>query len=132
MATQTSDETVDVGRTAPTILRGRARASIGRLCATDCVGVAPTWRDNSSRVARIEPPPGYVTTMFVALALAMSVGSANATPAFPALPVDHVDTTYPQQTGRTIFVGPGGDLQTALNEAQLGDTIILDSRGTYT
>ena len=70
--------------------------------------------------------------MLVALVTAMSVVPATATPATPALPIGSVDTTYPDQTGETIFVGVGGDLQSALNGAQLGDTIILDPSAIYT
>lgn len=41
-------------------------------------------------------------------------------------------TTYSPPTGQTITVPAGGNLQTALNNAQLGDTIVLQAGATYT
>jgi hypothetical protein len=49
----------------------------------------------------------------------------------PALPQVFVDTTYVAPTGATINVPAGGNLQTALNNAQPGDTITLDPTGVY-
>src|SRR5207344_2357793 len=58
--------------------------------------------------------------------------SARAAPAAAALPGTYVDTTYPGQAGGTIVVAGGGDLQGALDRAQLGDTIILEPGATFT
>jgi len=49
----------------------------------------------------------------------------------PALPQRYVDTTFPNQTGRTISVLANGDFQTAINQAVLGDTIVLQAGATY-
>jgi hypothetical protein len=57
---------------------------------------------------------------------------ATSAPAMPALPTSTVDTTYPTQTGVTLAVPVGGDLQAALNAAQLGDTILLAQGAVYT
>lgn len=50
----------------------------------------------------------------------------------PALPNAYVNTTYTQPTGRTINVPAGGNLQTAIDQAQRGDVITLQPGATYT
>src|SRR6266550_1982830 len=50
----------------------------------------------------------------------------------PAAPSRFVDTTYPTQSGTTINVPAGGNFQSALDQAQLGDTISLQAGATYT
>ena len=55
--------------------------------------------------------------------------SAAATP--PVAPLTF-DTTYAAPTGATINVSSGGDLQAALNSAQLGGTIVLEAGATFT
>lgn len=60
---------------------------------------------------------------------------AVSAPAFAAaLPIapKTFDTTYSPPSGSTIKVPAGGDLQAALNNAQLGDTIVLQAGATYT
>jgi len=52
--------------------------------------------------------------------------------ALAELPRVFVDTTGTAPTGRTIVVAAGGDLQAALDGAQLGDLIVLDAGATYT
>jgi hypothetical protein len=47
------------------------------------------------------------------------------------LPQAYVDTTYPQQNGNTVAVNAGGSLQAALNDAQPGDTIVLQAGATF-
>lgn len=47
------------------------------------------------------------------------------------LPRAYVDTTMPIQTGATINVGAGGNLQTAINNAVPGDTIVLAAGATF-
>jgi hypothetical protein len=63
-------------------------------------------------------------------------GVVTAAPAAPSLPQVYVDTAYPQQSGQTIVVNAGGELQTALNNAQPGDTIVIQAgaafRGPFT
>jgi hypothetical protein len=49
----------------------------------------------------------------------------------PAAPRMLVDTTSPTQTGKTIGVRAGGDLQAALNSAQLGDVIELEAGASW-
>src|SRR5262249_19983161 len=53
-------------------------------------------------------------------------------PAPAELPREYVDTARIQSTGRTIHVPAGGDLQSALNSARLGDLITLAAGATYT
>ncbi len=52
---------------------------------------------------------------------------------FPELPREQVDTTYSLPVGGTTWtVNDGDDLQTALNNAALGDVIILEAGATWT
>jgi hypothetical protein len=60
-------------------------------------------------------------TLFIPLMLLPSSGFAVD----PELPRVFLDTTYLTPTGKTIQVKDGGDFQTALNTAQLGDVIML-------
>src|SRR5262245_46390533 len=53
-------------------------------------------------------------------------------PALGELPREYVDTGPIQSTGRTIHVPAGGNLQSALNSARLGDLITLAAGATYT
>ena len=131
MAT-TPGRIADVRRTTPTITGRKARSSAGPPCPAAYLNTAPALREASLSGAKLVPIPWLVAPLLVALVTAMSVVPATATPATPALPIGSVDTTYPDQTGKTIFVGVGGDLQSALNGAQLGDTIILEPSAIYT
>jgi uncharacterized protein YjdB len=47
------------------------------------------------------------------------------------LPRVYLNFPYPAKTGQTITVGPGGNLQNALNSAQRGDEIVLTAGATY-
>ena len=58
----------------------------------------------------------------VLLAASMTTNAAT-TPALPKI----FDATYAAPTGHTISVNQGGDLQAALDQAQLGDTIVLQA-----
>jgi hypothetical protein len=50
----------------------------------------------------------------------------------PELPRAYLDTTYaPLTGGRTINVNAGGDLQEAINQAQPGDTLLLQAGATF-
>ncbi|MDX2031926.1 MAG: hypothetical protein SF339_14720 [Blastocatellia bacterium] len=60
---------------------------------------------------------------------APAVGVAGAAPELPRV---FIDTTYVAPTGKTIAVPAGGDFQSALNQAQLGDVITLQAGATYT
>jgi len=57
-----------------------------------------------------------------------SVAQAAASPTPPRT----FDSSYAPQTGATLTVGAGGDLQSALDKAQLGDTIVLQAGATFT
>jgi hypothetical protein len=72
----------------------------------------------------------WVTAMGFVL-LAYWPGSSEAAQ-LPTLPQIAVDTTYSPPSGNTITVNAGGNLQTALNNAQLGDTIVLQAGATFT
>jgi hypothetical protein len=50
----------------------------------------------------------------------------------PELPRIFLDTTFVPPTGNTINVPAGGNLQTAINNAQPGDTIVLQAGATFT
>jgi hypothetical protein len=52
-------------------------------------------------------------------------------PSLPELPRAYVDTTYSLPTGNTITVNSGGNFQTALNNAKLGDVIVLEAGATF-
>src|ERR1044071_5424910 len=47
------------------------------------------------------------------------------------LPRVYIDTTYVAPTGNTINVPSGGNLQSALNLARPGDTIVLQSGAIF-
>jgi len=48
-----------------------------------------------------------------------------------ALPSANVDVSMPRQIGRIISVLPRGDLQSAINSANCGDTIVLPAGSTF-
>ena len=50
----------------------------------------------------------------------------------PELPRVLLNTTYAAPVGNTITVNAGGNLQTAINNAQPGDTIVLQAGTTFT
>jgi hypothetical protein len=59
------------------------------------------------------------------------VGLAATLPTLPTAP-QTFDTSYVAPTGATLNVAAGGDLQAALTQAQLGDTIVLQAGATFT
>ncbi len=59
----------------------------------------------------------------------LAVSSPALTP--PTLPQVLLDTTYVPPAGNVITVNAGGDLQAALNAAQLGDTIVLQAGASF-
>ena len=63
-----------------------------------------------------------------AACVAHGVGLAATLPAAPQT----FDTSYAAPAGATLTVAAGGDLQAALNQAQLGDTIVLQAGATFT
>src|SRR6266480_3766393 len=50
----------------------------------------------------------------------------------PTLPQAFIDSTYSPPSGNTIVVNAGGNLQTAINNALPGDTIVLQAGATFT
>jgi len=60
------------------------------------------------------------------------VTSSSGSISLPTLPQVSVDTSMPTQTGQTITVNAGGNLQTAIDNAQPGDTIVLQAGATFT
>src|SRR6266513_1188334 len=50
----------------------------------------------------------------------------------PTLPQAFIDTTYSPPSGNTIVVNAGDNLQTAINSAVPGDTIVLQAGATFT
>jgi hypothetical protein len=63
-----------------------------------------------------------------ATAIAHQGAVAAALPAAPKT----FDTSYAAPGGKTLVVGAGGNLQAALDQAQLGDTIVLEAGATFT
>src|SRR2546423_990537 len=64
-------------------------------------------------------------------ALGVLLAGTSLAQNLPALPQTTVDTSYPLSSGVTTFVAAGGNLQTALNNAQPGDTILLEAGATF-
>jgi hypothetical protein len=50
----------------------------------------------------------------------------------PALPQVYLDTSMPIQAGSIITVNAGDNLQTAINNASCGDTIVIEATATFT
>jgi hypothetical protein len=67
--------------------------------------------------------PGFITGLF-----------SRAAVVAPELPRVYLNTslTFTPVTGQTIIVPAGGNFQTALNNANLGDEIVLTAGATYT
>lgn len=74
----------------------------------DCTGTGGTTRGNV--IVNISAPTGPIS--------------------FPAQP-QLLNFSYPQVTGKTWTVNSGGNLQTALNQAQRGDEIVLEAGATF-
>ena len=71
--------------------------------------------------------------LFDRTAIGMLNGVVEAqTPTEPELPRVYLDTTYPASAGAAINVARGGDLQSALNQAQPGDQIVLEAGAVFT
>jgi hypothetical protein len=70
-----------------------------------------------------EPLPALI-----AAGVVHAVGLAATLPTAPKT----FDTTYAAPTGATLNVAAGGDLQAAVDKAQLGDTIVLQAGATFT
>jgi PKD repeat protein len=66
-----------------------------------------------------------------ATAFLNSVAEAQAATE-PELPRVYLDTTYPASSGTVINVAAGSNLQTALNQAQPGDQVVLQAGAVFT
>ncbi len=72
-----------------------------------------------------------VARVWAALAVASILPVAAVAATLPS-PPQTFDSSYVAPTGARLNVPAGGSLQTALNQAQLGDTIVLQAGATYT
>lgn len=77
---------------------------------------------------RTTAPIIYVLGLVLLAATPLSLNAEQ----LPALPQAFIDTTYSPPSGATITVNAGGNLQAALNDAQLGDTIVLQAGAQFT
>jgi hypothetical protein len=82
---------------------------------------------NLSSAATVVRLIGRPLLALTAVCLAQGVALGAAPPIAPKT----FDTTYTAQTGATLNVGAGGDLQAALDKAQLGDTIVLQAGASW-
>lgn len=84
----------------------------------------------ASHFNRTRRPAALALRILGAIA-ACAITAPGFAAALPIAP-QTFDTTYSPPTGATINVPAGGDLQAALNNAKLGDTIVLQAGATYT
>src|ERR1700692_54451 len=77
------------------------------------------------------PFSGRLALQILAVATPCLTGGLSVAAAFPT-PPQSFDATYAAPTARMINVAAGGNFQTALDKAQLGDTIVLQAGATYT
>jgi hypothetical protein len=78
----------------------------------------------SRRLARLVAP---LLATLGAAAIAHEAAVAAALPAAPKT----FDSSYAAPSGKTLTVAAGGDLQAALDQAELGDTIVLEAGATF-
>ena len=78
----------------------------------------------SLRAARLA---ARLLAVFAAAAVAQEGALAAALPAAPKT----FDSSYATPSGKTLTVAAGGNLQAALDQAQLGDTIVLEAGATF-
>ncbi len=76
-------------------------------------------------------PRHFLTALLLFASLLAAQGLSRAA-TLPESPRVFIDTTYSAPSGNTITVNAGGNLQAALNNAQLGDTIVLQAGATFT
>ena len=82
---------------------------------------------------KIQSTKTAIACLFSMALLSLWPSLGSGTPALPALPQATIDTTYsPPTTGNTITVNAGGNFQTALNNANPGDVIVLQAGATFT
>src|SRR5215472_560697 len=72
----------------------------------------------------------FIARLCAAVAAASITPVAALAAALPA-PPQTFDSSYVAPTGRKLTVAAGGNLQAALNNAQPGDTIVLQAGATF-
>ena len=73
-----------------------------------------------------------IPSLFGIALLSLLPSLSNSAVQLPTLPQATIDTTYSPPNGNTITVNAGDNFQTALNNANLGDTIVLQAGATFT
>ena len=86
------------------------------------------FRWNTSTLCNDTRPLMRALAAVTAACLVNGAGVAATLPTAPKT----FDTTYVAPKGATLTVGAGGNLQAALDKAQLGDTIVLQAGATFT
>ena len=85
----------------------------------------------SSMLSVSRRPARLAARLLAALAAAGITYDVAAAATLPTAP-QTFDTTYAAPSGKTLTVAAGGNLQTALDQAELGDTIVLEAGATFT
>ena len=83
-----------------------------------------------SMLSAFRAPQSPVARLWIALAAASITPAAALGAALPA-PPQTFDSSYVAPRGAILNVAAGGSLQSALDKAQLGDTIVLQAGATY-
>jgi uncharacterized protein YjdB len=136
-----SSSSISVGQSA------QATATARDASGAVITGQAVTWSISSGQAVATISSGGVVTGVSAGTAsiravvggvagnASISVTSSAPTtpsPAGPAqLPQATVDVSLPAQTGKTITVNAGDDLQQAINSAQPGDVVVLQAGATF-
>src|SRR5262245_44705360 len=99
------------------------------------------WRFGALAHSQVEVVHPAISGRFAHSARPVSTLPPNglAAPSSPALgagdpqaPLVYLNTDYVAPTGRTIAVSGGGNLQSALDQAQPGDLILLQAGASFT
>jgi len=72
-----------------------------------------------------------VFSLLVFIFICFILFSKGYSATLPILPQTYIDTSYSLPTGNTITVNSGGNFQAALNNAALGDVIVLQAGATF-
>ena len=73
-----------------------------------------------------------MSKMFLPLVVALFLAPSQVSlAAEPELPRTYIDSTYTASSGASIYVPVGASLQAAINQAQPGDTILLEPGAEY-
>ena len=95
--------------------------------------------DHSVPLFGLQPGATYKYRTISTTATGQTITSSNMTlttlsqapPGLPVLPTVGVDTTMPSPTGTTYSLSSGANVQAALNQAQPGDTIVLQAGAVF-